>query len=96
MRPLFYGDMDMKHGLNSSNFKVYYETYLNPLHPYYNGGVIDRGVKYQGSFPTSGLSIFDYAMIADRTTGQTIKDNDKLTPGNISRLSKYIMLISVL
>ena len=81
MRPLFYedSDPDMKYELSSSNFKVYYETYLNPHHPYYNGG---------------GLNIFNYAMIVDRTTGLTIRDNDKLTPGDNSGLSKYIKLKS--
>ena len=81
----------MKYELSSSNFKVYHETYLNPFHPYYNGGarmfVNQRWVTYHDSFPTSGLNIFDYAMIVDKTTGQTIKENEKLTPGKTFGLS---------
>ena len=68
----------MKYGLSSSNYKVYHETYLNPVHPWYN-------YNYY-----TGLNIFDYAMIVDRTTGQTIKENKKLTPGNTLGDSKYI------
>ena len=64
----------MKYSLSSSNFKVYHETYLNPFHPWYSYNHL------------TGLDIFDYAMIVDRTTGQTIKNNEKLTPGNISDL----------
>ena len=75
MRPLFYQDNDgyMKYSLSSSNFKVDYETYLNPLHPYYIGG---------------GPIIFDHAMIVDRTSRKIIKYNEKITPGNTSVVFK--------
>ena len=63
----------MKYNLSSSNFKVTHVTYLNPFHPYYNGG---------------GPIIFDHAIIVDRTTGQVIKDNEKITPGNTSVVYK--------
>ena len=85
MRPFFYPDNDvkMKYSLSTSNFKVYYETYLNPLHPYYNGGGLNPiWANLHQCFPTSGLNIFDYAMIVDRTTRRPIKDNKKITPGN--------------
>ena len=67
MRPLFYSDNreHMKYLLSPSNFKVYHEIYLNPLHPDFNGG---------------GPNIFDYAMIVDRTTNRILKENEKLTP----------------
>ena len=80
MRPLFYQDNDRKrkYYLSSSNFKVYYQTYLNPFHPDYNGG---------------GPIIFDHAMIVDKTTGKTIRENEKLTPGTTSVVFKYIKLI---
>ena len=71
MRPLFYPDDDYhkKFNLSMSNFKVYHETYLNPLHPYCS------------LYNSAGLNIFDYAMIVERTTGKTIKENEKITPG---------------
>ena len=79
MRPLFYPDNinDMKYLLSSSNFKVSYQTYMNPFHPHYSG---------------AGLNIFDYAMIVDKKTNQIIKENEKLTPGE-SSFAKYIFLI---
>lgn len=63
----------MKYGLSSSNFRVDYETYLNPFHPYYNGG---------------GPNIFDHAMIVDRKNPKIIyQENKKITPGDTSGLS---------
>ena len=67
LRPLFYGDSDvMKYRLDSSNFKVGYESYLNEFHP----------DQYE-----TGSSIFDVAMIIDRKTKKVVKENKKLTPG---------------
>ena len=56
----------MKYGLDSSNFNVGYESYLNELHP----------DQYE-----TGPSIFDVAIIIDRSTKKTLKKNMKLTPG---------------
>ena len=56
----------MKYGLDSSNFKVGYESYLNELHP-------DQD--------ETASSIFDVAIIIDRSTKKILKENKKLTPG---------------
>ena len=68
LRPLFYPDdqRNMKYGLESSNFKVGYESYFNELHPEQD---------------ETGSSIFDVAMIVDRKTKKILKENKKLTPG---------------
>merc|ERR1712130_955234 len=55
----------MKYRLDSSNFKVGYKSYSNPLHPYPSG---------------TGPSIFDVAIIIDRSTKKILKENKKLTP----------------
>ena len=64
----------MKYDLESSNFKIEYESYLNELHP--------------GQYET-GTSIFDVAIIIDRNTKKILKENKKLTPG-INYKSLYI------
>ena len=68
MRPLFRDDDDnlIKYDLETSNFKVGYESYLNPLHP-------DQD--------KTGPSIFDVAIIIDRKTKKVVKKNKKFTPG---------------
>ena len=56
----------MKYLLESSNFKVGYKSYLNELHP-------DQD--------ETGPSIFDVAVIIERSTKNILKKNKKLTPG---------------
>ena len=82
LRPLFYPDNDevgvMKYGLSASNFKVKYETFLNPFHsnlvhldladPYWT----TPGAEYDPCYDfylryKDHKSIFDVAKIVDRT-----------------------------
>lgn len=83
LRPLFFpdNDDDMKYGLDSSNFKVEYESYLNEFH------------RYQHE---TGPSIFDVAIIIDRSTKNILKENKKLTPGLVydSLIMTYVISVA--
>ena len=88
----------MRYGLTASNFKVKYETFLNPFHPkvvdlrlddpYWN----DPGAPYDPYYGPNYYfylrykdhkSIFDVAKIVDRTdTHYVVSKNKDLTPGN--------------
>ena len=70
----------MKYGLKSSNFKLKYDSFLNDLHPY----------QYE-----TGPSIFDVALIVERSTKQILKENKKLTPGSCYGSQSMTNLISV-
>ena len=78
LRPLFYpdDDIDMKYGLSASNFKVKYETFLNPFHPNLAGlDLADPywttpGAEYDPCYDfylryKDHKSIFDVAKIVD-------------------------------
>ena len=99
LRPLFYpaDSIFMKYGLSASNFKVKYETFLNPFHPkvvdlrlddpYWN----DPGAQYDPWYGPNYYyyyryrnhkSIFDVAKIVDRNdTHYVVSQNKDLTPG---------------
>ena len=87
----------MRYGLTASNFKVKYETFLNPFHPkvvdlrlddpYWN----DPGAPYDPWYGPNYYfylrykdfkSIFDVAKVVDRTdTHHVVSKNKDLTPG---------------
>ena len=90
LRPLFYpsNSTRMRYGLSSSNFKPRYESFKNPFHPF----VAQQRIRYTPLISSQDAadkhdqlnslpSIFDHAMIVDRTTKTTLKENRKIIPG---------------
>ena len=90
LRPLFYQSASsfMKYGLSSSNFKPRYESFKNPFHPF----VAQQRIRYSPVISSQNAadkhlhlnrlpSIFDHAMIVDKTTKTTLKENRKIIPG---------------
>ena len=94
LRPLFYPSnsisKSMKYGLSPSNFKPRYESFKNPFHPF----VAQQRIRYTPLISSQDTadkhdqlnklpSIFDHAMIVDRITKTTSKENRKINPGLI-------------
>ena len=83
LRPLFHGDnFRMKYDLSCSNFKATYQKYKNPFHPFLNQNLHPTHPDYSQYVSLNSLpSIFDHAMIKDKSNNALIKENEKLVPG---------------
>ena len=83
LRPLFYENGTwMKYSLSCSNFKTTYQKYKNPFHPFLNQNLHPTHPNYSKYVSFNSLpSIFDHAMIKDKSNNALIKENEKLVPG---------------
>merc|ERR1712062_192250 len=80
----------MKYGLKSSNFKVGYESFKNPFHPFvaqpHSRLVSSKEAADKHAYLNSLQSIFDVALIIERNTKNILKENKKLTPVAIAQV----------
>ena len=82
----------MKYNLISYNFKVRYESFKNPFHPFVPQPSFDKSHPAFANYSrlNSLQSIFDHAMIIDRKTKATLKENRKIIPvGQVQFDSDY-------
>ena len=100
LRPLFYptDSAYMKFDLSSANFKPKYQSFKNPFHPFVaqpcsNSSSQQAADKH--SHLNSLQSIFDHAMILDRTTKTVLKENRKIIPGFIIEFISTLIFDSV-
>ena len=86
LRPLYYPDNSqfMKYGLTSSNFNPRYDCFKNPFHPFLaqpRSRIKQQQLSEKYDSLNSLPSIFDHAMIIDKKTKNTVKENRKIIPG---------------